>query len=56
MLFMWVWIPRMYLKYVTYGGRNHQLSANQIELMNRNTYGNAAIYIWTILTGQGLLK
>jgi len=51
MLFPLVWIPGMYIKYVS-GGQNDQ-PVQQINLMNSKLFGNAAVYILTILLSQG---
>ena len=51
MLFPLVWIPGMYLKYVS-SGQNDQ-PVQQINLMNSKSFGNAAVYILTILLSQG---
>ncbi len=53
MVFPLVWIPKIYLKFVN-GGYNNKQSSETVNLMDRKAFGNAAVYIWTVLMSQGM--
>ena len=54
MVFTLVWLPGVYLKFVN--GRQNSQPSRQSNLMNGTNYGNAAVYIITVLLNQGMVQ